>query len=29
MGFSSIRLEKIDAGVRLLAELVRAQKPAA
>jgi GntR family transcriptional regulator/MocR family aminotransferase len=29
MGFSAIRLEKIDAGVRLLAELVRAQRPEA
>ena len=27
MGFSSIKLEKIDAGVRALAELVRAQRP--
>ena len=29
MGFSSIKLEKIDAGVRALAELVRAQRPRA
>jgi GntR family transcriptional regulator/MocR family aminotransferase len=29
MGFSAIKLEKIDAGVRLLAELVRAQRPEA
>ncbi|MFM0343344.1 MocR-like pyridoxine biosynthesis transcription factor PdxR [Paraburkholderia sp. RL17-347-BIC-D] len=28
MGFSAIKLDKIDAGVRLLAELVRKQKPA-
>ena len=27
MGFSSIKLEKIDAGVRALAELVRARRP--
>lgn len=27
MGFSAIKLEKIDEGVRLLAELVRAQQP--
>jgi GntR family transcriptional regulator / MocR family aminotransferase len=29
MGFSAIKLEKIDAGVRLLAQLVRAQRPEA
>ncbi|SAL53752.1 MocR-like pyridoxine biosynthesis transcription factor PdxR [Caballeronia humi] len=29
MGFSSIKLEKIDEGVRILAELVRAQRPQA
>ncbi|WP_207002875.1 MocR-like pyridoxine biosynthesis transcription factor PdxR [Trinickia mobilis] len=28
MGYSSIKLEKIEAGVRVLAELVRAQRPA-
>jgi len=27
MGFSAIKLEKIDEGVRLLAQLVRAQQP--